>query len=121
MRANEASVKELVRSTGLLKGKELIDKNLTFWTLTVWDDVDSMKAFRSSSAHRFAMQQLPTWCDEASYHHWMQEESECPAWTTATERLFTEGKLSKVKKPSKAQLSNQFPVIKWSKTERILK
>jgi hypothetical protein len=30
MRANEASVKELKSSTGLLMGKELIDKKLTF-------------------------------------------------------------------------------------------
>ena len=45
MRANESSVKELKVSKGLLKGKELIDKKLTFWTITLWEDEESMKKF----------------------------------------------------------------------------
>lgn len=121
MRANEASVKELKASKGLLKGMELIDRKLTFWTITIWEDEGSMKAFRGSSSHRIAMQHLPKWCNEASYHHWIQEDNEFPTWNTIAERLFTEGKLSKVRNPSNAQISNKFPSIKWTKTERRLK
>ena len=121
MRANEASVKELKGSIGLLKGKELIDKKLTFWTVTLWENEDAMKKFRGSPAHRNAMQQLPRWCDEASYHHWIQEGNEFSDWNMISEKLFTEGKLSKVRKPSNAQINNQFPSIKWTKTERRLK
>ena len=121
MRANEASVKELKGSVGLLKGKELIDKKLTFWTITLWENEEAMKSFRGSSAHRNAMQQLPTWCNEASYHHWMQDENEFPDWNSISEKLFSEGKLSKVRTPSNAQINNQFPSIKWTKTERRLK
>ncbi len=120
-KANEASVKELKQSSGLIKGKELIDKKLTFWTITIWEDESSMKKFRGCDAHRHAMQHLPNWCDEASYHHWMQEESEFPTWETISQKLFSEGKLSKVRHPSKAQLANQFPPIKWNRTERRLK
>ena len=121
MRANEASVKELKASRGLLKGKELIDKQLTFWTITIWENEESMKVFRGSSSHRIAMQQLPKWCNEASYHHWVQEHDEFPSWSTISEKLFSEGRLSKVRNPSKAQVKNQFPSIKWTKTERKLK
>jgi len=121
MRANEASVKELKASVGLLKGKELIDKKLTFWTITIWENEESMKGFRGSLSHRNAMQHLPKWCDEASYHHWVQEENEVPAWDTISEKLYSQGKLSKVRHPSKAQVENQFPPIKWTKTERRLK
>lgn len=121
MRANEASVKELKSSTGLLKGKELIDKKLTFWTITLWEDEASMKEFRGSQSHRMAMQHLPKWCNEASYHHWIQEDNEFPTWNTISKKLFTEGKLSKVRNPSNAQINNQFPSIKWTKTERRLK
>ncbi len=121
MRANEASAQELKLSRGLLKGKELIDKKLTFWTITLWEDEESMRGFRSSLSHRNAMQHLPKWCNEASYHHWVQEENEFPEWKTVSEKLFTEGKLSKVRNPSKAQVANQFPQIKWTKTERALK
>ncbi len=121
MRANEASVKELKFSKGLLKGKELIDKKLTFWTITLWEDEASMKELRSSSSHRIAMQHLPKWCNEASYHHWVQEQNEFPEWNTISEKLFSEGKLSKVRNPSKAQVENKFPPIRWTKTERRLK
>jgi len=121
MRANEASVKDLKESRGLLKGKELIDKKLTFWTITIWENEESMKGFRGSSSHRIAMQQLPKWCNEASYHHWVQEHDEFPSWSTISEKLFSEGRLSKVRNPSKAQVENRFPSIKWTKTERKLK
>jgi heme-degrading monooxygenase HmoA len=121
MRANEASVKELKSSSGLLMGKELIDKKLTFWTITLWEDEDSMKKFRGSLSHRNAMQHLPKWCNEASYHHWFQEENECPNWTTISDKLYSEGKLSKVRNPSNAQITNQFPQIQWTKSERRLK
>jgi len=121
MRANEASVKEIKVSKGLLKGKELIDKKLTFWTVTIWENEESMKKFRGSIAHRNAMQQLPIWCNEASYHHWIQEDDELPSWDTISKKLFSEGRLSKVRNPSKAQIENHFPPIKWAKTERRLK
>jgi hypothetical protein len=121
MRANEASVKELKVSKGLLKAKELIDKRLTFWTITIWEDEASMKRFRGSLSHRNAMQRLPKWCNEASYHHWVLEDNDFPTWITITEKLFTEGRLSKVRNPSKAQITNKFPSIKWTKTERRIK
>lgn len=121
MGANEASVKELKESKGLIKGKELIDKHLTFWTITIWENEASMKDFRGSPSHRKAMQQLPEWCSEASYHHWAQDENEFPSWTIIAEKLYSEGKLSKVRNPSQAQVTNQFPTIRWTKTERILK
>jgi len=121
MRANEASVKELKYSSGLLMGKELIDKKLTFWTITIWEDEESMKRFRGSLSHRNAMQNLPKWCSEASYHHWIQEENECPNWTTISDKLFSQGKLSKVRNPSNAQIINQFPPIRWTRAERRLK
>jgi hypothetical protein len=102
-------------------GKELIDKKLTFWTITLWEDEESMKRFRGSLSHRKAMQHLPKWCNEASYHHWVQEENECPNWTTILDKLYSEGKLSKVRNPSYEQITNQFPPIQWTKFERKLK
>lgn len=121
VRANEASVKELKSSIGLLIGKELMDKKLTFWTITIWEDEESMKRFRGSMSHRIAMQHLPKWCNEASYHHWIQAENECPNWTDISNKLFSEGKLLRLKNPSNSQINNQFPPIQWTKSERKLK
>ena len=119
--ANEASVKELIKIKGFLKGKELIDKSLTFWTLTMWTDNTSMKEFRNSAPHRKAMQNLPTWCHEASYFHWTQPDDEFPEWNVASERLISEGKLAKVRNPTPRQLANRFPPIKWMKLQRVFK
>ena len=120
-RANSAALKELVTIKGFIAGKELTDKGLTFWTLTLWDDDRSMLQFRNSASHRKAMQRLPDWCNEASYFHWNQEQNTLPGWIEASGRLITEGKLTKVRHPTQRHLSNNFPPIKWTKLERIIK
>ena len=120
VRANESSVKQLTSIKGFLAGKELIDKHLTFWTLTMWEDESSMRSFRNSTAHKKAMQKLPVWCNEASYFHWTQSELTLPGWNLASQRLFEEGKLSKVRYPSINQITNNFPPIRWRKIERNL-
>jgi len=121
MRANEASVKVLIKTPGFIAGKELTDKGLTFWTLTIWEDEASMKAFRNSEPHRKAMQGLPHWCNEASYAHWMQEEQQLPDWDTVYKKMIEEGKITKVRKPSARQLEKNYTPPKWKKFERPLK
>lgn len=119
MRTNEACVKQLLITPGLIGGKELVDKGWTFWTLTSWEDDSKMKEFRNSAAHRKAMQQLPHWCCEASYFHWIQEQPVIPDWSIASEKLIKEGKITKVRNPTERQLSNNFSPIKWTKLERV--
>ena len=121
LRANEASVKQLLSTPGLIAGKELVDKGLTFWTLTIWRSDADMKSFRNSEAHRKAMQRPPDWCSEAAYFHWIQEETILPAWDNKTKRLIDEGRLSKVRKPSARHLQHQIPPIRWRKFERAFK
>ncbi len=121
MRANEASVNQLFGTRGLIAGKKLVDKNLNFWTLTLWEDDARMLIFRNSPAHRAAMQKLPFWCSEASYFHWMQDSRELPGWSVASQRLIREGKLTKVRKPTPRHIANDFPPIKWTKIERVFK
>lgn len=120
-KANEASVKRLEQSTGFLGGSELIDRGLTFWTLTVWEDAAAMQQFRNSPEHRHAMQQLPHWCSEGSYHHWEQEDYQIPAWAAASEKLLNEGRLTKVRQPTAQQKAGRFPPIRWTKLVRPFK
>ncbi len=117
---NNRSVKELIITPGFFKGKELLDKNLTFWTMTAWKDLESMKTFRNSGAHRKAMQKLPGWCNEASYVHWMQETDVLPTWTDAHLKMLSEGKTTKVKQPTQNQLLKTCAAPAWQKSERIL-
>jgi hypothetical protein len=119
--SNNQSVKQLLITPGFVAGKELIDKNFVFWTVTVWNADADMKSFRNSPPHRRAMQRLPTWCDEATYMHWLSEKPQIPAWDTICEKMIAEGKVSKVRHPSKNHTDKNFPPIKWTKTERVFK
>ncbi len=121
LRANEAAVKELVKTKGFIQGTELTDKGLVFWTITMWGADTDMKTFRNGKAHRKAMQKLPDWCNEAAYIHWLQEDNTLPDWKTIHQKMIVEGKLTKLSHPSKRQISKDYPVVKWSKLMRPLK
>ena len=121
MSANGSSVKQLRITAGFMNGKELLDKGLTFWTLTIWEKDADMKSFRNSPPHRKAMQQLSVWCNEATYLHWLQEEPQLPAWNIVYERMIKEGVVSKVRNATERHLSKSIPPIKWTKTERKFK
>jgi hypothetical protein len=76
---------------------------LTFWTLSVWESEQSLRAFLAASPHREAMPKLYYWCDEAALARWPVESNQLPAWGEATAALRQFGRLSRVKKPSAAQ------------------
>ena len=119
--SNERSVKAIKNITGFITGKELIDKGFTFWTMTIWESGDAMKYFRNHDPHKSAMRNLPQWCNEAAYVHWLQDDAAIPGWETAYQKLMAEGKLTKVKFPSQKQLDWSYPAPHWKKTERIFK
>ena len=95
-----ASSKQARRSPGFLTGWVSNDGQLGFWTSTVWESLDAMRAFRNSGVHMKAMPKLLRWCDEASFTHWEQPDASAPDIDAAVDRLAREGKLSKVNKPS---------------------
>jgi hypothetical protein len=82
----------------------LADSNFAFWTRTLWNDQDAMRAFMLSGVHRRMMPRLLNWCDEASVAHWTQDFVEIPSWLEAHGRMLAEGRRSKVNHPSDAQL-----------------
>lgn len=104
-----------------MAGKELMDKGWVFWTLTMWNTDADMKTFRNSAPHRKAMQKLPDWCNEATYIHWLQDAPELPGWDIIHAKMVSEGVVSKVRHPSPKHLTKDFPLPKWTRTERLLK
>ena len=121
MMTNNASIKVLKKIGGLVAGKELIDKGLTFWTVTVWESDKAMKSFRNNGPHKYAMRRLPDWCNEGSYMHWLQEDTTIPPWPELYQKMITEGKITKVRFPSPQQANMNYPPIRWTKTERTIK
>ena len=92
--------RSLEDAPGFLMGKLLADRNRTFWTMTMWKDLDSMRAFRDSRAHAPVMRNAARWCDEASVVHWETQADELPDWDEAHRRMSESGKLSPLKCPS---------------------
>jgi hypothetical protein len=85
----------------------LPDAHRTFWTCTLWTDLQAMRAYVFAGAHRKSMKRLAHWCDEASVVHWEQDSMELPSWEDAHRRMQQEGRPSKVNHPSAAHLAYQ--------------
>ena len=92
------------RSPGFRGMRLLADRRLTFWTATAWDDLASMKAYRSAGAHRAVMPRLASWCDEASVTRWVGPVESMGDWAAAYARMVAEGEPSHVRQPSADQL-----------------
>ena len=97
------SRKQAVASAGCKGVRVRKTQGLTFWTLSVWDDEDSLRAFLGQNPHRSAMPKLFHWCDEAAVAHWSIQSAELPGWEEAAKLLQTQGRLSRVKAPSDGQ------------------
>jgi heme-degrading monooxygenase HmoA len=104
-------VSQVKSAAGFQDGSLLTDRSLTFWTMTAWDNEESMRRYMTAGAHMKAMPKLMDWCDEASMVHWEQSEAALPSWEEADRRMRAEGRASKVRKPSPlhATLSYQTP------------
>ena len=94
------SNQQVRQSAGFLTGALLPDRHFTFWTMTAWDSLESMRAYMLSGAHKKAMPHLMHWCDEASVAHWSQPDSTLPPWEEADRRMRETGRISKVRHPS---------------------
>lgn len=90
-------------SAGFITGWLSNDSEWGFWTSTVWESAEAMRAFRNSDQHLKAMPKLLRWCDEGAFVHWEQQEDCAPGPAAAYERLLRDGKVSKVDAPSARQ------------------
>ncbi len=91
-----------------------MDARATFWTLTLWESEDAMKAYRRAGSHGRAMPNLRKWCDEASVAHWTQESSDFPTWQEVYRRLVENGRPSPVDRPTDAHLKMQVPAPRFA-------
>src|SRR6202451_859261 len=110
------SLRQAKASSGFQGGGLLADRSWTFWTMTAWDNQESMRRFMTTGSHSAAMPHLLDWCDEASVVHWDQPEASLPSWVEADKRMREGGRPSKVRNPSPqhATLSYRAPRVRAS-------
>jgi hypothetical protein len=103
------SSRQARRSPGNVAVDAMRDGHGGYWTRTVWADDASMRTFMMSGIHRRAMPKLMDWCSEAALVHWEQDSAALPDWDEAHRRLVTQGRRSKLRYPSPAQETLDFP------------
>jgi hypothetical protein len=94
------TLRQVKAADGFQGGSLLADRRQTFWTLTLWDTAESMRAYMMSGPHGAAMPFLVDACDEASVAHWTQPDPDAPDWSEAARRMRAEGRPSKLRRPS---------------------
>ena len=94
------STRQVKKAPGFLRGGLLPDRDWTFWTMTAWDERESMRRYMTTGSHKKSMPHLMQWCDEASVAHWEQEGTTLPSWEEADRRMRASGRASKVHHPS---------------------
>jgi Domain of unknown function (DUF3291) len=93
-------MRQVKKSSGFQGGGVLADRDWTFWTMTAWDNQESMRSYMTAGSHKAAMPRLLDWCDEACVVHWEQSQAALPSWIEADERMRASGRASKVWNPS---------------------
>jgi hypothetical protein len=111
---------QVINTPGFKGGKLLADANQTYWTMTAWDEQAAMKIYRNRGTHRSVMPKIQDWCDEASFVHWQQEDSNLPDWIEVYNRMMQEGFSTKLSKPSSAHLERNIQQPRYSKLGLIL-
>jgi hypothetical protein len=85
-------------------------RGLRFWTLTIWENEDALKAYRDILLRGKVMPRARHWFDENSAAHWEQESMKMPSWENAASLLKERGHFSEVDHPSKSQKSGQIDI-----------
>lgn len=114
-----ATVRQVKKAPGFQHGALLADRRWTFWTLTAWDDQESMRQYITTGSHKAAMPRLLNWCDEASVAHWTQSQSDLPSWIEADKRLRATGRPSKVRNPSASHATLDYAAPRTTATAPI--
>lgn len=110
------SLQQVRAAGGYLDGSLLPDRRWTFWTMTAWDNQQSMRQYMTSGPHKAAMPKLMHWCDEASVVHWEQTSEELPSWAEADARMRSEGRISKVLHPSPEHAGLRYAVPRLTRS-----
>ena len=95
------SARQAERSPGFLAGAVFGNPlRKTFWTMTVWKEESSMRAFRAAGDHRLVMAKLADWCDEGAVAHWQQRDATVPSSNEMLKRMQATGRVLRVNHPT---------------------
>lgn len=103
--ATNRSNGQAAAALGFRKGQLVVDHGRVFWTVTMWDDAASMRAYRDSGSHAAAMRRIGDWCDEAATATWEQGSEELPGMDELGRRMVDGARFVKLPNASRAHLA----------------
>ncbi|HUR25570.1 MAG TPA: DUF3291 domain-containing protein [Candidatus Thermoplasmatota archaeon] len=108
--ATNRSRKQTAAAAGFRKGQLVIDHGRTSWTVTMWDDLESMRAYRDSGAHAAVLRRIADWCDEAATATWEQGSEQFPDMEELGQRMVEAARFVKLPHASRAHLAGSGPM-----------
>ena len=97
------SIRQAGRSAGFVRGQTYADANRTYWTITMWESIEAVRAYMKSGAHLKAMRAMPRmmrWCDEAQTGHFEHHGEDVPNLVVCHEQLMQQAHFLRLKYPS---------------------
>ena len=98
------SLKQAKAADGVIEARTLNDANLTFWTVSLWEDEAAMRKYFTTGAHKEAMPYLRKWCDEARTANATVDQRTFPD-KDFLHRLVSSGRPSKLDRPNQNHLT----------------
>lgn len=108
--ASNRSAKQAAAAAGFLVGQLIVDRGRVFWTVTMWTDEASMRAYRNSGAHAAVMPKIVEWCDEGATATWQQESDKLPDLEELAQRIIEAARFVKLPNASRAHAAGAGPM-----------
>lgn len=105
--ANIPIMKQLARTPGFIDGRSILEFRAAFWTMSLWESADAMKAFRNAGAHGAVMPKNIDWSIESSGASW--ERDSLATWPEAHAHMTAHGYATRVRHPSPDHAGLTFP------------
>jgi heme-degrading monooxygenase HmoA len=112
-----SSVWQSARASGFLRGKLVADTDRTYWTITIWQDLEASRTFMKTGAHKRAMRAMPffmDWCDEASTCHFEYDGDDVPGLVDVHQQMQLRGHFLRLHHPSVEHQAKHVPCLLWS-------
>ena len=110
---------QIRRADGHLGSALRHDRDLSYWTASVWRDETALRSYVTMGAHRTAMPQLSEWSEEASTVRWRQANPDLPRWALIIERMRADGCAVPVRHPGPAHADLSFAASEPAQMARI--
>jgi hypothetical protein len=100
-----AVFRELPKVQGLIGAKALVDRDKTFWVVSLWESEEAVGPFYSRGAHARSAPRVAGWCDEAAAVTWKTNDRTLPTFEECHRRMLTSARFTPLDFPSPAQLN----------------